>query len=130
MSAKQNRFLLAVVVLLMTIALAHAKTAEVETPLAPPFPASEAATLADAYVANTFPEFTDLYCSEIAYDWVGARCIRPDPTIVWRLRYLIPHNPRKDVPGSPFPDWGVCLVFVHRDKSVTHTAEPKRNLGQ
>ncbi len=96
-----------------------------ETPAAPPFPATEAARLGDAYVAKKFPEFPTLYCSEVSYD--SDDNLKPVPSIVWRLRYYIPHNPRKEVPGSPFPDWGVCLVFVHKDKSVTHSTQPKLN---
>jgi|GEM_PF-4171815 len=97
-----------------------------KTPAAPPFPAAEAARLGDEYVTKKFPEFPTLYCSEVAYD--SDSSMKPDPTVIWRLRYYIPNNPPKARSGSPFADWGVCLVFVHKDKTVTHTTEPKQNI--
>ena len=125
---KMNRHFTALLFAFFGILNAAAKDLpQKQTPPAPPFPAREAVRLGDEYVAKKFPQFPTLYCSELSYDSVTEADIRPDPTIVWRLRYLIPNNPRKEVPGSPFPDWGVCLVFVHKDKSVTHTTEPKQN---
>ena len=100
----------------------------IKTPAPPPFPASEAAKLGDEYVSKKFPQFPDLYCSEVIYD--SEDNMKPDRSVIWRLRYIIPNNPRMDVKDSPFPDWGVCLVFVHRDMTVTHTLEPKRNSGK
>ncbi|MEI9896461.1 MAG: hypothetical protein WDN28_22015 [Chthoniobacter sp.] len=129
MKMTRSRFLFLLTILVGTSFSAAKKMARQETPPAPPFSAAEAAKLGDAHVAKKFPQFPDLYCSEILYDpgVDGDADIVPDPTIVWRLRYVIAKNPRKDVAGSPFPDWGWCLVFIHRDKSVTHTSEPKRN---
>ena len=103
---------------------ARAEGPPTHTPCAPLFKAVEAARLADEYVAKTFSEFPDIYCSELSYE---SQQMKPDKTIIWRLRYLIPNNPRREVERSPFPDWGVCLVYVHEDKSVTHTTQPKRN---
>ena len=120
-----KRYLAALFVAVFAIFTAGAKAPPMTTPAAPPFPASEAASLGDEYVAKKFPHFPTLYCSEVSYD--SDDYMKPDPSVIWRLRYVIPNNPRKEVRGSPFPDWGVCLVFVHKDKSVTHTAEPKQN---
>jgi hypothetical protein len=121
MTSKHLQFVLALVATF--IAVAQATPPPMTTPPKPPFPAWEAAKLADAYVAKTFPQFPDLYCSEV--DHIDPRAMLPDKTVVWSLRYLIPNNPRITKPGIPFPDWGVCLVWVHRDKSVTHTIAPK-----
>ncbi len=120
-----TRYLAALVVAVFAVATVGAKAPPMQTPAAPPFPAVEAARLGDEYVAKKFPKFPTLYCSEVSYD--GDNYMKPDPSVVWRLRYVIPNNPRKEVPGSPFPDWGVCLVFVHKDKSVIHTTEPRQN---
>jgi hypothetical protein len=123
-----TRYLTAFLVAIFAVIDADAKDLpRTQTPAAPPFQALEAVRLGDEYVAKKFPQFPTLYCAKISYDSLGGACIRPDPTIVWRLRYFIPDNPLKEVPGSPFPDSGVCLVYVHKDKTVTHTAEPKRN---
>lgn len=102
-----------------------ASSPPLRTPPAPLFPAAEAARLADDYVAKKFPQFPALYCSEISYDSDGG--MKPDPTVIWRLRYLIPNNPRKDIEGSPYADWGVCLIFVHKNRSVSHSTEPKQH---
>jgi hypothetical protein len=115
----------ATLLLIIIACNAGATPPPMQTPAAPLFRAAEAAKLADEYVAKKFPQFPTLYCSEVAYDSDDG--MKPDPSIIWRLRYLIPNNPRKEVPGSPFPDWGVCLVYVHKDKTVTHTTEPKQN---
>lgn len=103
---------------------ASAESPPTHTPQAPLFKAAEAARLADEYIAKTFPEFPDIYCSELSYE---SQLMKPDKTVVWRLRYQLPNNPGKAVKGSPFLDWGVCLVYVHEDKSVTHATQPKRN---
>ena len=104
--------------------VARAESPSTHTPPAPLFKAAEAARLADIYVAKTFPKFPGIYCSALSYE---SQQMKPDKTVIWRLRYLIPNNPRRAVKGSPYPDWGVCLVYVHEDKSVTHTTQPKRN---
>ena len=102
-----------------------AESAPMPTPPAPPFRVAEAAGLGDEYVAKKFPQFPTLYCSHVSYNRADNK--ESDPSIIWRLRYVIPINPAREVPGSPFYDWGVCVVFVHKDKSVTHTLEPKQN---
>ncbi len=94
------------------------------TPPSPPVKAADAIRLADEYVQMTFPDHPELYCSDLAYD---NHPMRPVKTEVWRLRYLLPNNPRREVEGSPHPDWGMCLVYVHEDGSVTHTAAPRWN---
>lgn len=94
-------------------------------PPAPPFRATEATRLGDEYVAKKFPQFPTLYCSHVSYNRSDNR--QPNPSVVWRLRYVIPLNPPRVVPDSPFYDWGVCEVLVHQDKSVSHTLEPKEN---
>jgi hypothetical protein len=121
MTAKRLQFIFVLVATF--IAIAQATPPPMTTPPKPPFPAWEAAKLADAYVAKTFPQFPDLYCSEV--DHIDPRAMLPDKTVVWSLRYLIPDNPRLQQPGNAFPDWGVCLVWVHQDKTVTHTIAPK-----
>ena len=113
---------------LIVVCAARANGPPIETPPAPPFPAAEAARLGDAYVSKTFPQFPKLYCFEITYD--SDQNMKPDPTVVWRLRYFLPKNPYRSVPGSSFPDTGVCLVFVHRDRSVTHSKEPTEHARQ
>ncbi len=118
------RHLLTIIAILAVAMSASAEGPPTHTPPAPLFKAAEAAQLADEYVAKTFAEFPDIYCSELSYE---SQQMKPDKTVIWRLRYLIPNNPRRAVEGSPFPDWGVCLVYVHEDKSVTHTTQPKRN---
>src|SRR5262245_51502952 len=125
MKTRPYPFFIGLLAVLLTLFQAGANGPLTATPPAPPFPAWEAAKLGDAYVAKTFPKFPNLYCSEVSYD--GDDHMKPDPTVVWRLRYLLPNNPHRAIPGSPFPDTGVCLVFVHRDKSVTHTKEPTQN---
>jgi hypothetical protein len=116
---------IALLILILTSFNAKATSPPMETPAAPLFRAAEAAKLGDEYVAKKFPEFPTLYCSEISYE--SDDQLRPDPSVVWRLRYIIPNNPRKEIPGTPFSDWGVCLVYVHKDKSVSHTSEPRKN---
>ncbi|WP_411827788.1 hypothetical protein [Luteolibacter sp. AS25] len=113
--------------LLATLFVALSAVAELppsHTPPAPAFKAAEAAKLADDYIAKTFPQYPELYCSELSYE---SQLMKVDKSVIWRLRYIIPKNPGRTVEGSPHLDWGVCLVFVHEDKSVTHTAQPKRN---
>ena len=125
MKSRSNQFFLGLLLLLLSLLHAGANGPPTETPSAPPFPASEAAKLGDEYIAKTFPQFPKLYCFEVSYD--SDDNMKPDRSVVWRLRYVIPNNPHRAVPGSPFPDTGVCLVFVHRDRSVTHTKEPTQN---
>lgn len=84
MKAKRLPFILALLTLL--IAVAQATPPPMTTPPKPPFPAWEAAKLADAYVAKTFPQFPDLYCSEV--DHIDPRAMLPVKTAVWSLRYL------------------------------------------
>jgi hypothetical protein len=124
-SVKMKTYLTALLLATFTAFYTVAKPPPMQTPAAPLFRAAEAARLGDEYVAKKFPQFPTLYCSEVSYD--SDDNMKPDPSVIWRLRYLIPNNPRKEVPGSPFPDWGVCLVYVHKDKTVTHTTEPKQN---
>lgn len=108
--------------LLFAVSPIVANQSPLELPEAPPFSAIEAARLGDEYVASRFPQFPMLYCSDVAY----VSDPKPDGSVIWRLRYFIPNNPAKIVPGS-LPDFGVCLVFVHKDRTVTHTTEPKQN---
>ena len=103
---------------------AVAESPPMETPPAPAVSALEAVRLADEYVKKTFPEFPDLYCAELTYD---SQRMKPDPTIMWRLRYLLPRNARKENAGNPFGDWGACLIFVHEQGRVSHGIAPKRN---
>ncbi len=122
---KMNRTLAALLVASVTVLNVGAKLPPMQTPPAPPFRATEAARLGDEYVAKKFPQFPTLYCSHVSYNRIDNK--EPDPSVMWRLRYLLPNNPGKAVSGSPFYDWGVCVVLVHKDKSVTHTIEPKQN---
>ena len=122
---KTTTYLVGLVITGLFILRAEANGPAIYTPAAPPFLAAEAARLGDEYVAKKFPQFQTLYCSEVSYD--SDDNMKPDPSVIWRLRYIIPNNPRKEVAGSPFPDSGVCLVYVHKDKTVTHTTEPKQN---
>ncbi|MEX2605886.1 MAG: hypothetical protein WD708_00940 [Kiritimatiellia bacterium] len=118
------RHLLAILAIFAVAESAMAESPPTHTPRAPLFKAVEAARLADEYVAKTFPEFPGIYCSELSYE---SHQMKPDKTVIWRLRYMIPNNPGRVVEGSPHKDWGVCLVYVHEDKSVSHTTQPKRN---
>lgn len=122
---KMTRCLTAFLIAISIAFDAGATSPPMKTPAAPAFRAAEAARLGDEYVAKKFPQFPTLYCSEVSYD--SDDNMKPDPSVIWRLRYIIPNNPRKEVPGSRSPDWGVCLVYVHKDKTVTHTTEPKQN---
>jgi hypothetical protein len=117
--------ILAILVPILAVAMAaRAESPPTHTAPAPLFKAAEAARLADEYVAKTFPEFPAIYCSELSYE---SQQMKPDKTVTWRLRYVIPNNPGKAVDGTPFRDWGFCLVYVHEEKSVTHTTKPTRN---
>jgi hypothetical protein len=86
---------------------------------------AEALRRADEYVHGKFPQFPDIYCSEMTLEPVQDSCM-PDPNILWRFRYLLPNNP---VPAGPMGqhDLGVCLVYIRPDGSVYHTTEPRHH---
>lgn len=110
--------------LIFLIQPAYSASPHTHTPTNPPVKAADAVRFADAYVQKTFPDHPELYCSELTYD---SSPMKPVKTVVWRLRYLLPNNPRRKVEGSAHDDWGVCLVYVHQDESVTHTTTPRWN---
>lgn len=123
-----NKYLPVLLSALLTIINAGATAPPTKTPDTPPFSISEAAKLGDEYVAHTFPQFPTLYCSEIVYETDPmAMRMTPNKIIVWRLRYIIPNNPRLDVPGKISADWGYCSLLIYSDKSVAHLSEPKQN---
>jgi hypothetical protein len=104
-----------------------ANTVEVaggQLPPAPTISPLNALKSADAYVRKTFPQFPDLYCSEMQYEGAVSSCF--PPTCLWRFRYLLPNNYGVD-PKGPFADFGVCLVYIGLDGKLTHTTTPRRN---
>ena len=78
-----------------------------KAPPAPIVSARDAIQLADAYVAKTFPQFSDLDRAEMRYNTDES----VDSTVVWHLTYYLPNNPRKNVPGNIWGDIGLCTGY-------------------
>ena len=98
-----------------------------QLPPAPAITPQRALELADAYVHKKFPQFPDIYCSEMRYEQAEDSCIH-SPDVLWRFRYLLPNNPGELTGGDhPRTDYGVCLVYMAPDGTITHSTDPKRN---
>jgi hypothetical protein len=97
-----------------------------QLPPAPSVGPAEALRRADEYVHKKFPQFPDIYCSEMMLEPVHDSCVH-DPNILWRFRYLLPNNP---VPPGTLGnhDFGACLVYMRPDGTVFHTTEPRRHV--
>ena len=91
-----------------------------EVPPAPSISAQDALSSADRYVAETFPDFRSIYCSEMIYDSEMSPSAKK---IIWRLRYRKPGNKRIDSSSGSI-QWGDTLIYIYEDGSAGHSVAP------